>query len=472
MSLRWRFALGLGVITAVVIGFVGVGAYVAVSDRLERSVDASLEQRAVEVTKAGLESYDRSDQSKPAHEGERVDPDHPAPVFTRPTRCPPAGVLQPAAAAQLVSADGTATVCIEGGVELPVDDDDRAVAERESGSTLRTLAIDGKHYRVVTIAQSDGSALQIARGLGEVDAVLSSMQRWLFGIGFAGVAAAVLLGWLLAWRTVRPVERLRDTAEQIAATQDFAVAVPVGGPSEIASLGRSFTTMVDALGTSRREQQRLVSDASHELRTPLTSLRTNAELLGRSDELTADQRRSVVEGIGMEVEELTHLVSELVELATDRSDDAEPIESVDLARLAGEVVERAVRRTGREVALVVEDPGVVDVRPQTIARAISNLVDNACKYSDGPVEVVVTGTRLEVRDRGPGIPDDDRPFVFDRFYRSVSTRTAPGSGLGLAIVKQAVERHGGSVWAIDRLDVDPDTGRRGAAVGFQLPASP
>jgi two-component system sensor histidine kinase MprB len=100
-----------------------------------------------------------------------------------------------------------------------------------------------------------------------------------------------------------------------------------------------------------------------------------------------------------------------------------------------------------------------------LTRAISNLVDNALKYSaaPAPVEVVVTGTRLEVRDEGPGIPDADQARVFDRFYRSDTARTEPGSGLGLAIVKQAVERHGGTVWARTRED------KQGASVGFALP---
>src|SRR5262249_299488 len=231
--------------------------------------------------------------------------------------------------------------------------------------------------------------------------------------------------------------------------EDLGVEVRVGGRSEIASLGRSFTMMVAALGTSRREQQRLVSDASHELRTPLTSLRTNAELLARADRLTPEQQAAVVEGIELEVEELTHLVTELVELATDRSDDNEPLEWVDLSVLARDVARRAERRSGRTITVTAEDPATVQVRPQMLTRATSTLVDNALKYSAPPaaVEVVVSGTQLEVRDEGPGIPDADQPRVFDRFYRSDTARTEPGSGLGLAIVKQAVERHGGTVWA-------------------------
>ena len=469
MSLRWRLALGLGLITALVIGFVGVGAYVAVADRLQSSVDESLRDRADEVVKSYQDN--RGHEPNPgatqvAQPGPSDDDDDP---FYHPAQCPPAGAIQPAAGAQVVDADGSVIECIEGGVKLPVGKSDVVLASsRNRGSDIRTETVKGHRYRVLTVSRGDGSALQLARGLGETDDVLGSMQRWLVGIGIAGVGAAVLLGWLLARRTVRPVDRLRVTAERIAATQDLAVEVPVGGPSEIASLGRSFTTMVDALGTSRREQQRLVSDASHELRTPLTSLRTNAELLARADRLTPEQQAAVVEGIELEVEELTHLVTELVELATDRSDDNEPLEWVDLGALARDVALRAERRSGRTVTVVADEPATVQVRPQMLTRAISNLVDNALKYSaaPAPVEVVVTGTRLEVRDEGPGIPAADQSRVFDRFYRSDTARTEPGSGLGLAIVKQAVERHGGTVWATNR--TTPDGTIEGATVGFEL----
>jgi two-component system sensor histidine kinase MprB len=467
MSLRWRLALGLGLITALVIGFVGVGAYLAVADRLENSVDDSLRERAAEVVKAYEDNREHEPRPAPQNgsgSATQVSSDD-YPDFSRPAQCPPAGAMQPAAAAQVIDANGTVTACIEGGVELPVDKSDvRLASARDGDSQIRTESVHGRRYRVITVSRSDGSALQIARGLGEVDDVLDSMKMWLVGIGIAGVGAAVILGWLLARRTVRPVERLRVTAERIAATQDLAVEVPVGGPTEIASLGRSFTTMVDALGTSRREQHRLVSDASHELRTPLTSIRTNAELLARADRLTPEQQAAVVEGIELEVDELTNLVTELVELATDRSDDNEPLEWVDLGVLARDVAQRAERRSGRTVTVVTDEPATVNVRPQMLTRAISNLVDNALKYSDAPapVEVVVNGARLEVRDEGPGIPQADQPHVFDRFYRSDTARTEPGSGLGLAIVKQAVERHGGMVWARNRDDAP------GATVGFEL----
>ncbi len=280
-----------------------------------------------------------------------------------------------------------------------------------------------------------------------------------------GIAAAAILGWAFARRLVRPIERLRDTAERIARTQDLEAPIPQTGGGEVGSLATSFSTMVDALALSKRQQQQLVTDASHELRTPLTSLRTNAELLDRPDALNPEQQQRAVQGIRLEVNELTDLVSELVELATDRADDERP-EVVPLRALADDVAERARRRTGREVTVTTEGTaGTVLVGPHMAERALANLVDNALKYSPGAIAIVVDGCRVEVRDHGPGFAPEDRAHVFDRFYRSAEARTEPGSGLGLAIVQQIVSRHDGTVWATNRPE-------GGAAVGFELPAAP
>jgi two-component system sensor histidine kinase MprB len=223
--------------------------------------------------------------------------------------------------------------------------------------------------------------------------------------------------------------------------------------------------MVDALSVSKRQQQQLVTDASHELRTPLTSLRTNAELLDRPDALNPEQQQRAVQGIRLEVNELTDLVSELVELATDRADDEAP-EPVPLRALAEDVAERARRRTGRDIAVRAEGtPGTVLIGPHMAERALANLVDNAVKYSPGAIAIAVEGRRVEVLDDGPGIAAADQDHVFDRFYRSAEARAEPGSGLGLAIVAQIVRRHDGTVWATNRP-------QGGAAVGFELPAAP
>ena len=158
--------------------------------------------------------------------------------------------------------------------------------------------------------------------------------------------------------------------------------------------------------------------------------------------------RNATELVGatqVELTELGDLVAELVELATDARAD-EPAQPVDLGELASRVVDRYRRRTGRTITLTLHEPVVREVRANAIDRAVSNLLDNAAKFSPPAttIEVDVTGGTIEVRDRGAGIDADDREHVFDRFYRAPEARTQPGSGLGLAIVRQLAELHGGT----------------------------
>jgi two-component system sensor histidine kinase MprB len=440
MSLRWRIALGLALIAAIVGAAAATGAYVSTAQQLENGVDESLLSRTRDANAGPLGPRAR----RPAFAG-----------------CPQPGELQPAAAAQLVNDAGAITQCIAGGPVLPVDDADLAVGIGDH--RFQTVAIDGGEYRMLTSPWRGGGVLQIARNLAEIDEVLSRLRNRLLVLTLAGVAAAALFGWWLARRIVRPVVRLRDTAEQIASTQDLTTPIPVDGEGEVGSLARSFTTMVHALATSREQQQRLISDASHEMRTPLTSLRTNIELLGRGDELAPAQRAEVVDALNVEVAELSNLVGELVDLATDSWKD-EPAEPVRLADLADDVCSRARRRTGREIVCNAEESAAPIVgHPQQLERAISNLVDNALKYSPAgtPIDVAVTTSTVVVSDRGPGIAPADQPHVFDRFYRATTARSEPGSGLGLAIVQQIVERHHGRVWATNRVD-------GGAEVGFSV----
>jgi two-component system, OmpR family, sensor histidine kinase MprB len=447
MSLRWRIALGLGLIAALVCALGTTGAYLTTKNQLENSIDDSLLARAQTINARGPQPDPRDQPDAAGRLG----------------GCPPPGLVQPASAAQVVSSGGLVTKCIAGGPTLPVTRADRLSPATGRGR-LRTATVHGTRYRLLTVPQPDGRLFQIARSLDEMDSVLSSLRLQLLALSLVGIASAALLGWLFARRIVRPIERLRDTAEQIARTQDLEAPIPETGGGEVGSLATSFSTMVDALAVSKRQQQQLVTDASHELRTPLTSLRTNAELLDRPDALNPAQQLRAVHGIRLEVNELTDLVSELVELATDRADDETP-EAVPLQPLADEIAERARRRTGREITVVVEGAAAsVLVGPHMAERALANLVDNAVKYSSGTITIVVTGNRIEVRDDGPGITPSDQAHVFDRFYRSAEARTEPGSGLGLAIVKQIVERHEGTVWATNRAE-------GGAAVGFELPAT-
>lgn len=452
MSLRWRIALGMAAIAALVSALGAGAAYLSTERQLRDTFDQSLLARARDLaaTPGGFER---------GGDGTNRDPDG---AFG-PSQCPPTGLLEPANVAQVVTSQGEIVNCLEGGRTIPADAAALAAA-RSSPGVARLATVDHRGtYRVVTVARRDGTVLQLGRDLDEIDDVLGSLGIRLVLLAGAGVVLAAILGWVLATRIVAPITRLRGAAERIARTGELDAELPAGGTDEVGSLATSFATMVDALADSRRRQQQLVADASHELRTPLTSLQTNAELLERSERLNDDQRRQVSEGIRFEVGELTDLVSELVTLAREPGADHEAEEPVVLAELASAAVEAARLRTDREITLAVTDAAAtVPGRPRAIGRAIANLLDNAVKYGAGPIDVVVDGTSVEVGDRGPGIPEADLPHVFDRFYRADAARTETGSGLGLAIVAQVVERHGGAVSARNRPG-------GGAVVGFTLP---
>jgi two-component system sensor histidine kinase MprB len=254
----------------------------------------------------------------------------------------------------------------------------------------------------------------------------------------------------MARTLTRPLDQLRTAAGRIATSGELSEPIPITRNDEVGQLTESFNTMASALLRSRRAQRQLVLDAGHELRTPLTSLRANVELLQRASDLPVDARAEILDDVNFELTELSEMVGELVDLATDADRSDEPFAAVRLDELVSGVVERARRRTGRVIELSAT-PVVVDGRETQLERAISNLLVNAHKFSppDEPIEVSVAGPVVTVRDHGPGVSADERDHIFDRFYRTASGRSAPGSGLGLAIVAQVVGAHGGRVWVDD-----------------------
>jgi two-component system sensor histidine kinase MprB len=327
----------------------------------------------------------------------------------------------------------------------------------------RDITVNGSHYRVETVSVGGGlGAVQVALSLHANDNVLGSLRDRILLAALIVVAFAGGIGLLIARRVTKRLITLTNTAEVVAQTGRLDVEVPVEGNDEAGRLGVAFNEMLAALAHSKEDQQRLVQDAGHELRTPLTSLRTNMSVL-RRHALTNDAREQVLDDLDSETRELTVLVNELVELATDRSRD-EPPEDVALAEVAERVATRARRRSDREV-IVDADASLVVVRPAAIERALSNLVDNALKFQEdgsAPVEIVVRSGTVTVLDRGPGLLPDDIPHLFDRFYRSVKARSRPGSGLGLSIVRDVAERHGGTVFARPRAG-------GGSEIGFTIP---
>lgn len=341
---------------------------------------------------------------------------------------------------------------------------DVATGRRES--VVRTLVTsEGERFRVATVHADSGQALILAQPLAANDRTLEKLGGVLFVFGALGVLAALMAGWLVARSGLRPVRRLTSAVERIAVTEDLT-PLRVEGDDEVARLATAFNQMLLALGASRDRQRRLVADASHELRTPLTSLRTNLDLLRQAEgnsALPAEARMELLDDVRGQIEELSALVGDLVELARDEP-VSHVVSEIDLAT----VVERAVTRVRRRAQGIAFDvhlePWRVVGDTSSLERAVTNLLDNAAKWSpsEGTVTVRLDDGVLTVDDQGPGVAEADRPHVFERFYRSEESRSMPGSGLGLAIVRQVVDRHGG------RVDVAEAPGG-GARFGLWLP---
>lgn len=440
MTLRTRLTLAVAAVVAAAVVAGAFAAHLSTQTELRNEADKFLTTRAGRFTQ---------DQDGDRNGGGLDIGPGPGPEGRPPGRNGP--LLELDAVTQVLNRDGNITSSVAGQPTLPVDATDTAIAAH-GGTRRRDVHIDGVHYRMLTAGLPQGGAVQLARNVTETDDVLAVLRSRLVIIVLLGTALAAVAAWLLARRTTAPIHRLTDTAERIAATQDLTTPIPVRGHDDVGRLAASFNAMLGALAMSREQQKRLVADASHELRTPLTAVRTNIEFLERAaGTLSPAERGRLLAETRLELAELTTLVTELVELATDVRTD-EPVTEVDLAQVAEDVAARFRRRTGRVITVALDDAAVIDARRAMVERAVSNLVDNALKFSDSPfaVDLCVKGRAVEVADRGPGIAAADRERVFDRFYRADGARTRPGSGLGLSIVAQIAEAHGGSVSVRER----------------------
>jgi two-component system sensor histidine kinase MprB len=328
----------------------------------------------------------------------------------------------------------------------------KAVAAGRGGPTFSDAHVKGVHLRAFTERAANGEAVQAFRPLTEVDHTLGNLRWILLAISAGGIGLAAILGRAVSRNATRPVQRLTETAEHVTHTRDLSRRIPADENDELGRLAASFNTMLAALESSQQAQRQLVADASHELRTPLTSLRTNLELLQDGDAIPPEERRAMLARSVAQIEELTVLVGDLVDLARDEvveQTDEDEAQETRLDLVVAEEVRRAERHApGRRFACTLS-PCLVRGAPDRVARAVRNLLDNALKWGppEQPIEVTAIDGELLVRDHGPGILADDLPFVFDRFYRAKHARGLPGSGLGLAIVRQVAEAYGGRAWA-------------------------
>ena len=337
-------------------------------------------------------------------------------------------------------------------IALPTDGA-LAVASGSRRAFFTDADIEGTHLRILTAPVVPGVAVQIARPLDEVDDTLHDLALLLGAISFGGVAIAVAAGLVVTRAALAPVRRLTEATEHVTQTGDLTRRIEAAGGDELGRLAANFNAMLATLDRSLGAQRRLVADASHELRTPLTSVRTNVEVLERNPDLDEEERRRVLADLRTELEELTALVGQLVELA--RGDEPQRTRrAVRLDEIVSDAVERARRRAPAVRFALHAEPTTVEAVPERIETAVSNLLENAAKWSPPGtyVEVGVREGEVTVHDRGPGIPERDLPHVFDRFYRAPAARAVPGSGLGLAIVKQVADEHGGTVTAANAAD--------------------
>jgi two-component system sensor histidine kinase MprB len=475
MSLRRRLALLSALAVALAVLLASVLVYTLVRDRLRGDIDHDLRQQAERVTQRFA--------AGPPAAGAGISVGPPGAVAPAPAAkggkttvergeqlaltLPPPEPGGPEALAQLINSNGVVVTGPGSPIRIPVSSADRTLAASGGQPKLADASAGDTDLRVLTEPLSDGTAIQVARSLEDTNHTLNTLIIILAAVSAGGIALAAALGPVVARAALAPAGEVSDAAEEVARTHDLTHRIEVRGDDELGRLAASFNEMMAALERSEAAQRRLVADASHELRTPLATLRTNIETLGRGDRLDPAERKRLVDDLTQELEEMTDLVADVVELARAPGQDAIVRQDVALDELTRDAIERAERRA-RGISFEPRlEPSLIHVDPQRVGRAISNMLDNATKWSPpgGTVQVEVAGGRVRVRDHGPGFPDGNLDKVFDRFWRADDARGKPGSGLGLAIVQRVAEEHDGRARASNAPD-------GGAVVSLELPELP
>jgi two-component system, OmpR family, sensor histidine kinase MprB len=440
VTLRRRLTLLAACSVALAIIAATVGSYIAVRSELRDQVDDTLHEIAGRLGALVQAQGGELNLSEIR--------DMPAPPPGAIAVGPPGG--DNAAFIQLIAASGH-TEQLPGGPPIPVSSADQAIADSGEGENLSDATIIGDRFRVLTVPAGDQGAVQIGRSLEGVDDVLANLRVILVILSLAGIGLAALVARLLAQRVLTPIAELTETAEHVVATDDLSRRIEVDRDDEVGRLAARFNEMLaaiegsqEALTRSLTAQNQLVADASHELRTPIASLRTDVESLRDHSEVPVDERTRRLDEASERVEELTALVNDVIELARGDRPAGEP-EDVRLDDVVQASVERLARLAPERPVEARLERSVVEGRPDRIARAVNNLLDNADKYSPSgrPIEVSVRDSEVIVRDHGPGLSDDELEHAFDRFWRGAGSRDTAGSVLGLAIVRQVAKAHGG-----------------------------
>ncbi|HEY5317631.1 MAG TPA: HAMP domain-containing sensor histidine kinase [Solirubrobacteraceae bacterium] len=487
MSLRARIGAAAGIAVALAVIAVAVSAYAGTRSNLLGQIDQSLRnlKDQVDPPASGPGSPAPGSNGQPVGSGGAYGPGGPAqrpgpgggggpianPAKGRAPLIPRTGARDcdrgfglddrgagfggPTGFFELITPTGT--VCPASGEtasrEIAVDPRARAIASSGQGQYFTDAQVGATHLRVLVSGVGAHGALEVALPLTDVDKTLHSQLLLLLLIGAAGIVLAAALGILVARTALTPITRFTRRTEAVAAGADPSQRLEVSGRDELARLAGTFNSTLDALERSVESQRNLVADASHELRTPISTLRANLQLLRDEARLSQADRDALREDMISELDELTGLVGDVVELARGRQPSTE-LHDVRVDLVAADLIERAGRRAPGLTFTASLEPTLVRGEGDRIGRAITNLLDNARKWSppDGVIDVDLSAGTLTVRDHGPGFHDEDLHYVFDRFHRAKDARGKPGSGLGLAIVRQAAEAHGGFAEARNAAD--------------------
>jgi two-component system, OmpR family, sensor histidine kinase MprB len=433
MSLRTRLVLAASLAVAVAVTAAAFFVYARTRGELHGEVDSTLRERANAVVR---------ERNRPGGAGAPVQagPDGNA-LLVRPPPLGGAGGL-----VQTVDDRGQIRTGPDT-TEIPLIDGTTEVAAGTREPFFADVDVEGTPLRVYTTRFNRNMALQVARPLTETNAVISDMGLALLATALVGVLVAAVLGFIVARAALRPVRRLTAAVEDVTETRDLSRRIETTGNDEVGRLAGSFNEMLEALDESQRAQRRLAADAGHELRTPLTSLRTNIEVLVRNESLDPADRELLVRDVNAQIVEVSAMIGGMMEIARGDEPIDDEIGDVQLDRIVAAAVEEASFHWPAVRFTTDLTPSVVRGAGNRIERAVSNLLDNAGKWSPpgGPVEVTVRDSAVTVRDHGPGIAPEDVPFVFDRFWRAERARGIPGSGLGLAIVRQIADQHDATI---------------------------
>jgi len=432
MPLRLRLTLAFAIAMAALLAAMGLVVYARVGSALLSSVDQALRSQAVETV---------------THPRERslIDPD----------------IAGGAAVAQLLDARGRVLRSTPSGLQPLVDP--ATFARVDAGArVLRTTDLPGRgsDWRLLAVRIRTDAAtrvLVVARSLQSRQDALNRLLGEFVIAGPIALLLASLAGYGLAAAALRPVESLRRRVRAISAsTPGTRLPVPAAR-DEIQRLAETLNDLLDRLEASFEHERRFVADASHELRTPLALLRTELEVALRRPR-SRDELEAALRAAAEDTERLTRLAEDLLLIA--RSDQGqlpmrrEPVEAGKLLRAAAGRFAARAREQGRTIAVSPDGELVVDADPERLEQALGNLIDNALRHGDGPIELSARPrgrlVELHVADSGGGFPPAFVERAFDRFSRADAAREGGGTGLGLSIVDLIARAHGGEAGAATR----------------------